>query len=115
MGLCAATQEAIWLKRLLKELKVYPDEAMLIHQDNHGAIALAKNPMFHQRAKHIDLRYYFVRKKIEEKEVEVCFTPTKDMQADFLTKNLTRPMFEKYVKSIGLIEDHKGKVLKSSI
>ena len=112
MGLCVATQEAIWWKRLLKELKVYPDEAVLIHQDSQGAIALAKKPVFHQRTKHIDFRYKFVREKIEEKEVEICFTPTKEMQADFLTKNLARPMYEQYVKSIELIEDHQGKVLK---
>ena len=49
MGLSAATQEAIWLKRLLKEFKIYPDEKVLIHQDNQGAIALAKNTVFYQR------------------------------------------------------------------
>jgi hypothetical protein len=112
MGLSAATQEAIWLKRLLSELKMYEDKTVVIHQDNQGAIALAKNPVFHQRTKHIDLRYHFIREQIEGKQVEVYYTPTGEMQADFLTKNLTRPLFEKHIKSIGLIEDRQGKVLK---
>ena len=111
MSLAAATQEAIWLKRFVNELKIYADEAVLIHQDNQGAIALAKNPVFHQRTKHIDLRYHFIREKIEEKKTEICYTPTSEMQADFLTKNLTRPLFEKHVRSIGLFQYHQGKVL----
>ena len=69
MGLSAATQEATRLKRLLKEFKIYPEETVLIHQDNQGAIALAKNPVFHQRAKHIDIRYHFVREMIETKQL----------------------------------------------
>ena len=111
MSLAAATQEAIWLKRFVEELKIYAEEAVLIHQDNQGAIALAKNPVFHQRTKHIDLRFHFVREKVEDKEIEICYTPTSEMQADFLTKNLTRPLFEKHVKSIGLLPYHQGKVL----
>jgi hypothetical protein len=111
MSLAAATQEAIWLKRFVKELKIYADDAVLIHQDNQGAIALAKNPVFHQRTKHIDLRYHFIRERVEDKDINICYTPTSEMQADFLTKNLTRPLFEKHVKSIGLIQCHQGKVL----
>ena len=61
MGLSAATQEATRLKRLLKEFKICPEETVLMHQDNQGAIALTKNPVFHQRTKHIDIRYHFVR------------------------------------------------------
>ena len=111
MSLAAATQEAIWLNRFVEELKIYAEEAVLIHQDNQGAIALAKNPVFHQRTKHIDLRYHFVREKVEDKDIEICYTCTSEMQADFLTKNLTRPLFEKHVKSIGLLPYHQGKVL----
>ena len=62
MSLAAATLEAVWLKRLVNELKIYADEAVLVHQDNQGAIALAKNPVFHQKTKHIDLRYHFTDK-----------------------------------------------------
>ena len=95
----------------IKELKIYADDAVLIHQDNQGAIALAKNSVFHQRTKHIDLRYHFIRERVEDKDINICYTPTSEMQADFLTKNLTRPLFEKHVKSIGLIQCHQGKVL----
>ncbi|GMF51699.1 unnamed protein product [Phytophthora lilii] len=42
------------------------DEAVKIYEDNQGSIALAKNPEFHKRTKHIDIRYHFVREKVED-------------------------------------------------
>lgn len=78
-------------------------------QDNQGAIALAKNPIFHQRTKHIDIKYHFVREQVESKEFELVYVPTTMMQADFMTKNLPRPKFEKDIFAIGLVEDRQGK------
>ncbi|GMF51900.1 unnamed protein product [Phytophthora lilii] len=57
MALTEATQEAIWLKAFLCELgEMKSDEAVKIYEDNQGSIALAKNPEFHKRTKHIDIR-----------------------------------------------------------
>ncbi len=55
----------------------------MIYQDNQGAIAFAKNPIFHRRTKHIDIKYHFVREKVESDEVELVYVPTVMMQADF--------------------------------
>uniref|UniRef100_A0AAV1UU28 Polyprotein n=1 Tax=Peronospora matthiolae TaxID=2874970 RepID=A0AAV1UU28_9STRA len=67
MALTEAAQEAIWLKALLCELdEMRSDEAVKIYEDNQGSIALAKNPEFHKRTKHIDIRYHFVREKVAE-------------------------------------------------
>jgi hypothetical protein len=41
-----------------------------VFQYNQGAIALAKNPIFHQRTKHIDIKYHFVREQVESQEFE---------------------------------------------
>ena len=61
MGETQATKEAIWLRSLLKELlgKEEP-AATIIYGDNQGAIALAKNPQFHARTKHITIQHHFV-------------------------------------------------------
>ena len=48
-----ATSEAIWLKRLLKDLQMPISEPITIHYDNINSIQLAKNPVFHARTKHI--------------------------------------------------------------
>jgi hypothetical protein len=112
MSLSAAVQEIIWLKKMLSNLKIYPESKVKIYQDNQGAIALAKNPIFHQRTKHIDIKYHFVREKVESGEVELVYVPTVMMQADFMTKNLPKPKFAKDVNKIGLIDYRQGKVLK---
>ncbi|GMF50102.1 unnamed protein product [Phytophthora lilii] len=79
MALTEATQEAIWLKAFLCELsEMKSDEAVKIYEDNQGFIALAKNPEFHKRTKHIDIRYHFVR---EKKRKVVCALDDK-MQSD---------------------------------
>ena len=52
---------AIWLRRLLKELHLPQDEATNICIDNKAAQALIKNLVFHDRSKHIDTRYHFIR------------------------------------------------------
>ncbi|GMF58356.1 unnamed protein product [Phytophthora lilii] len=53
------------------------DEAVKIYEDNQGSIALAKNPEFHKRTKHIDIRYHFVREKVEDGQVVLQYCSTK--------------------------------------
>ncbi len=65
MGQTQATKEAVWLRGLLSELnptdKSILTKAVVIFCDNQGAIALAKNPQFHARTKHINIRHHYVR------------------------------------------------------
>ena len=67
---------AIWLKRLLEELYLKQGEATKIYIDNKSAQALAKNPVLHDRSKHIDTRYHFIREYIDKKEVELKYVKT---------------------------------------
>ncbi|KAG3230733.1 hypothetical protein PI124_g24169 [Phytophthora idaei] len=70
MALTEAAQEAIWLKAFLCELgEMKSDDPVNIYEDNQGSIALAKNPEFHKRTKHIDIRYHFVRERVEDGQV----------------------------------------------
>ena len=65
IGQTQATKEAVWLKRLLDQLN--PQEhryAVIIFCDNQGAMALAKNPQFHARTKHIDIQHHYVREQV---------------------------------------------------
>ena len=61
MALSLATQEAVWLRRLVEEMGNPDPEATVIYEDNQGAIATAHNPVFHRRTKHIQIRYHYVR------------------------------------------------------
>ena len=61
------------------------DEAVKICEDNQGYIALVKNLEFHKRTKHIDIRYHFVRNKVEDGHVVLQYISTTDMLAGLMT------------------------------
>jgi hypothetical protein len=98
-----ATKEAIWLCTLLSELD-YPQSTTIIHTDSAGNIALSHNPVAHSRAKHIDIRYHFIRDRIERKEVELKYVTTKSMVADIFTKALPRDSFTRLREVLGVID-----------
>ncbi|GMF32514.1 unnamed protein product [Phytophthora lilii] len=78
------------------------DEAVKIYEDNQGSIALAKNPEFHKRTKHIDIRYHFVREKVEDGQVVLQYCSTKDMKADLMTKPITAVQFISLRSKLGI-------------
>ena len=61
----AAVNQAIWLKKILKDLNQEQAEATEIYCDNQSAIAMVKNPVFHRRTKHIKIKYHFVREALQ--------------------------------------------------
>ena len=94
MALSEATQEAVWLKSFMRELgKQARDNALIVYEDNHGVIALAKNPEFHKSTKHINIRYHFVREKVEDGQVVLPSFSTQDMLADIMTKAIAAPQY----------------------
>ena len=106
VALSTATQEAVWLRRMLAELQVKPGDPTVIMEDNTGAIAIAKNPVSHSRTKHIDIRYHYVREAVQDNLINLRYCPTEEMTADVLTKSLPRERFEKLRKNMGLDSVH---------
>uniref|UniRef100_A0A2N9G770 Integrase catalytic domain-containing protein n=1 Tax=Fagus sylvatica TaxID=28930 RepID=A0A2N9G770_FAGSY len=94
---------AVWLRSLLKELHMSQEEATEIFVDNKSALALAKNPVFHDRSKHIDTRYHFIRECIARKEVQLEFVKSQDQVADIFTKPLKYDTFYKLRALLGPI------------
>ncbi len=82
------TKEAIWLQQLFDDLRHTQTEPTRLYEDNTGAIELARNPVHHNRTKHIDITYHFIREKIESGEVEMEHVSTHQQAADLLTKLL---------------------------
>ncbi|GJT03766.1 NAD(P)-binding domain-containing protein [Tanacetum coccineum] len=85
MVLTEAVKESIWLKGLLIELGVNL-RSVVVNCDNQGAIHLSRNTVFHERTKHINMRYHFILEIMESKEIEVEKIDTKDNAADAFTK-----------------------------
>ncbi|RVW49546.1 Retrovirus-related Pol polyprotein from transposon TNT 1-94 [Vitis vinifera] len=84
-GIC----EGIWLNRLLEELRVPLKHPMVLYYDNQAAISIAKNPVHHDRTKHVEIDRHFIKEKIEE--------------GDILTKALARVNFEDLTKKLEMI------------
>ena len=69
----ASKEQAIYLDRMAKDLKMSNSEPLDLFVDNQSAIAVAYNPELHQRTKHIELRHYFVREVVEAEKVRVPY------------------------------------------
>ena len=90
MAASAAVQEAMYTRSLLSSLGMEQIGVTKIYEDNQGCIALSENPVMHRRTKHIDIRYHFIRERVESGEVKLCYVPTEQQLADLLTKPLGR-------------------------
>jgi hypothetical protein len=97
----AATQ-ALWLSRLLAELLGRHVEVVELKVDSKSALALAKNPVFHERSKHIRIKYHFIRSCLEDGSIKAEYISTTDQLADILIKSLDKTKFEKMRGRIGL-------------
>lgn len=104
MAACAATKEALWLKRLLTDINSVNQDTMILHIDNQSAICLIKNVDYHKRCKHIDVKYNFIKEKFAEKQIDLKYICTKEQYADIFTKALPRDQFQYLRRKIGLIK-----------
>jgi len=106
MALTQAVKESIWLQAVLQDLRAgkHRKEIKTINIDNQGAIALARNPQFHARTKHLDIQYHFVREHVEKQAIVLTYCPTGEMTADIFTKALAQPSFIKHNLNLGLID-----------
>ncbi|KAL9239955.1 hypothetical protein vseg_014225 [Gypsophila vaccaria] len=90
MALTEAAKEGIWLKGLVSDLGLNHDQAV-VHCDSLSAICLAKYQVHHERTKHIDVRYHFLR---SEKRIVVKKVGTADNPADMFTKPVPPSKFK---------------------
>jgi len=94
--------QALWPSRLLEELLGRHVEVVELKVDNKSALALAKNPVFHVRSKHIRIKYHFIRSCLEDGSIKADHISTTDQLADILTKSLDKAKFEEMRGRIGL-------------
>jgi hypothetical protein len=97
-----AACQGIWLSRLLGELLGIQTPKVKLLVDNKSAIALSKNPVHHDRSKHIDTRFHFIRDYVE-REVDIDHVSTTEQLADILTKALGRIRFAELREKLGVI------------
>ncbi|RVW58434.1 Retrovirus-related Pol polyprotein from transposon RE1 [Vitis vinifera] len=92
-ALAITTAELYWIRMLLKELHISLPTAPTIWCDNSGALALASNPVFHARTKHIEVDFHFIREKVANRDISLQFIGSYDQPADIFTKGLSLARF----------------------
>ena len=90
-AMALATCELIWLKQLLHELRFRKDGQMTLVCDNQAALHIAYNLVFHERTKHIEVDYHFIREKIASRCIITIFVNSSDQLLDIFTKSLRGP------------------------
>ncbi|GJU66865.1 retrovirus-related pol polyprotein from transposon TNT 1-94 [Tanacetum coccineum] len=93
---------AIWLRNLLGELQSQQHDATEIRIDNKSAIKLARNPMYHERSKHIDVCFHFIRERVKNREVQLIHVASRDQVADIFTKALPTKLFNYFKMKLGM-------------
>jgi hypothetical protein len=98
-----AACQAIWLHRLLADMSGKGGRPTTIFIDNKSAIQLCKNLVFHDRSKHIEVRYHFIRECVEAGKICAEHISTGDQLADILTKPLARVRFQELRTRLGMV------------
>lgn len=101
-----AVKELIWLKRLLSEIAPDIEQIPRFYMDNQSAIKIVKNPEFHKRTKHIEVRYHFIREKYERKEFLLEYVSSNEQLADVFTKALARNKFEFFRNKMNIVNSN---------
>lgn len=92
-ALASTTPKLCWIRMLLRDLGIFLPQPPLLWCDNVNALAVASNPVFHSRTKHIKVDYHFVCEKVLRCDLLVKFISTHDQLANIFTKGLPYPKF----------------------
>lgn len=89
---CEAAKEAVWLKRLFEDISPLKSVPTLI-VDSTSAMKLSKNPEFHKKSKHIDVRYHYLRDQVVNDRLCMTHVCSEQQVADICTKPIPRVQF----------------------
>ena len=101
-AMASAAADVTWTVRLLEELGITDLKPVTLHCDNQSAIAIAKNPVFHERTKHIEIDCHFTRDKVLEGLLQLTYLPTTHQLADVFTKILPSQQFNTLLSKLGV-------------
>ena len=99
-----AASEITWIVRLLEELGVSGLTPVQLNCDNQSALHIARNPVFHEHTKHIEIDCHFTHDKVLKGLLQLHYLPSSSL-ADVLTKVLPGPHFQDLLFFGGVWED----------
>lgn len=95
--------EVTWLTALLKDLGIHNLPSTVLHCDNQAALAIAANPVLHERTKHVEIDCHFLRDKINAGTITPVKVSSKDQLADILTKVLPVKQHQHIMSKLGAV------------
>ena len=101
---CATSKEVVWLRKLLANLSGHELDVTVIFCDNQSFVKLSENSVFHDRSKHIDMKYHYIRDIVQKGVVKLQYISTDEQVADIFTKPLARVKFAYFRERLGVVE-----------
>ena len=97
-----ATTQGVWLARLVEELIGREGDPPMLYVDNKATISLIKNSVLHDRSKHTEIRFHYIRKCADRGLIKIDFIRTEKQLGDIFNKSLARVKFEELHSKIGV-------------
>ena len=100
---CSASCELVWLRKLMSDLFDQQLDATCIYCDNQSCVKLSKNSVFHDKLKHIEIKYHYIRDMVKRGVVKLQYVVMDEQIADVLTKPLARVKLEYFREKLGVL------------
>ncbi|KAK1414482.1 hypothetical protein QVD17_30227 [Tagetes erecta] len=105
-AMATTVSEILWIRWLLKDLRVHLQDATPLYCDNQAARHIANNPVFHERTKHVEMDCFFVRERVESHEILPLHVASKQQVADLFTKPLGAQPLRDLLGKLGVRDLH---------
>jgi hypothetical protein len=104
IAVSVASHEAVWLRKLcgLFDLELEPT---LIYCNNQSCVKLSKNHVFHDKSKHIEIKYHYIRDMMQRGAMELQYISTNEQIVDILTKPMSRVKYEYFKDKLGMMQN----------
>lgn len=114
-ALAATTSEIIWIKHLLQAFNIDTTASTLLFCDNESTIKLANNPTFHERTKHIELDFHFIRDKVVDNTIKLIPIRSQYQLADLFTKPLPKAKMLPLLSKMALQDIFSESILRGDV
>jgi hypothetical protein len=101
---CSASCEDVWLRKLVARLFDLELEVTCIFCDNQSCINLSKKHVFHDKSKHVEIKYCYIRDMVQKGAMKLQYVATDEKIADVLTKPLSKIKFEYFRDKLGVVQ-----------
>ena len=100
---CSASCEAVWLRKLLSNLFDLQLDVTCIYCDNQSCVKLLENLVFHDKSKHIEIKYHYIRDMVQRGAVKLWYVAIDEQIVDVLTKPLAIVKFYYFREKLGVL------------